>query len=263
MHDEACPIYEDMINNMMMGHDFILREFGVKPSIGWQIDPFGHSNTNARFFAEMGFDAWFFARLDGEDSERRRNDKELEFIWIPNAESLGKNVNIFTHVLFNHYGPPPNGFDFEIDSNDPQFLIDKASKDFNADERAKVLLENMDERSDHYLSDDIFCLFGGDFSYKAATWYYRNVDHLITYMNKFHGDKYHFVYSTPSKYIEAVSKQSIKWPTKYDDMFPYSSGDTDWWTGYFTSRANAKGYVRRASSNLHSSSILFSEKMLD
>lgn len=82
-------------------------------------------------------------------------------------------------------------------------------------------------------------------------------------MNKFHGDKYHFVYSTPTKYIDAVKKQNIKWPTKYDDMFPYASGDTDWWTGYFTSRANAKGYVRRASSNLHSSSILYSQKMLD
>jgi len=35
MHDEACPIYEDMINNMMLGHEFILREFGTKPRIGW------------------------------------------------------------------------------------------------------------------------------------------------------------------------------------------------------------------------------------
>ena len=46
-------------------------------------------------------------------------------------------------------------------------------------------------------------------------------------------------------------------------MFPYSFGNTDWWTGYFTSRANSKGYIRRTSSNLHSSSILYSQKMLD
>ena len=24
MHDEACPHYEDMINNMMLGHEFLL-----------------------------------------------------------------------------------------------------------------------------------------------------------------------------------------------------------------------------------------------
>ena len=64
MHDEATTNYEDMIDNMMIGHDFILKEFGVKPNIGWQIDPFGHSNTNARLFAEMGFDAVFYGRID-------------------------------------------------------------------------------------------------------------------------------------------------------------------------------------------------------
>jgi len=35
MHDEACPTYTDMIENMMIGHEFILKEFGVKPRIGW------------------------------------------------------------------------------------------------------------------------------------------------------------------------------------------------------------------------------------
>jgi len=64
MHDEACPTYEDMINNMMYGQQFALKEFGAKPRIGWQIDPFGHSNTNARLFHEMGFDAMFFGRMD-------------------------------------------------------------------------------------------------------------------------------------------------------------------------------------------------------
>lgn len=65
MHDEAVPHYEDMINNMMKGHEFILKEFGVKPNIGWHVDPFGHSSANPRLFADMGFEAWFFARLSG------------------------------------------------------------------------------------------------------------------------------------------------------------------------------------------------------
>ena len=69
MHDEACPTFDDMINNMMLGHQFLLEEFGIKPRIGWSIDPFGHSNTNVRLFAEMGFDAWFFARLDYQDKK--------------------------------------------------------------------------------------------------------------------------------------------------------------------------------------------------
>jgi lysosomal alpha-mannosidase len=35
MHDEACPTYEDMLNNMQIGHEFVLKEFGIKPRIGW------------------------------------------------------------------------------------------------------------------------------------------------------------------------------------------------------------------------------------
>jgi alpha-mannosidase len=35
MHDEACPIYEDMIDNMMHGQQWVLKNFGVKPRIGW------------------------------------------------------------------------------------------------------------------------------------------------------------------------------------------------------------------------------------
>jgi hypothetical protein len=58
-----------MILNLQKGHEFILNEFGVAPTIGWEIDPFGHSNTNLRLFAEAGFDAWFFSRADSEDKK--------------------------------------------------------------------------------------------------------------------------------------------------------------------------------------------------
>ena len=69
--DEACPNYEDMINNMIIGHGFLKREFGVTPRTGWHIDAFGHSSTNARLFADFGFEAIFMSRLDREDKEER------------------------------------------------------------------------------------------------------------------------------------------------------------------------------------------------
>ena len=46
-------------------------------------------------------------------------------------------------------------------------------------------------------------------------------------------------------------------------MFPYADGPNDYWTGYFTSRANSKGQIRDGSSNLHAANKLFAMKMLD
>ena len=85
MHDEACTHHDDMMNNMMIGHEFLEREFGdyARPRIGWHIDPFGHSNANPRLFAEMGFDAWFFARIDFEDREVRMADLSMQWVWKP------------------------------------------------------------------------------------------------------------------------------------------------------------------------------------
>ena len=33
--DEACPDYADMLRNFEMAHDWLWKEFEVKPRIGW------------------------------------------------------------------------------------------------------------------------------------------------------------------------------------------------------------------------------------
>lgn len=43
MHDEACTHYVSMIENTAFGHRFLKEEFDYVPTVGWQIDPFGHS----------------------------------------------------------------------------------------------------------------------------------------------------------------------------------------------------------------------------
>jgi lysosomal alpha-mannosidase len=65
----------------------------------------------------MGFDAWFFARIDYQDKNKRMNEKSLEWVWRPNAESLGTDTQILTHALFQHYSSPSN-FNFDILDND-------------------------------------------------------------------------------------------------------------------------------------------------
>ena len=80
----------------------------------------------------MGFDAFFFARIDYQEKNKRANDLSLEWVWYPNSESLGSDVNILAHTLWEHYYSP-GGFNFDILDNDPTWVNDVNSNDFNAD----------------------------------------------------------------------------------------------------------------------------------
>lgn len=262
MHDEACPHYEDMINNHMIGHEFLVKEFGVKPRIGWQIDPFGHSNTNARIFAEMGYDALFFGRMDWADDQTRIDNKEQEWVWMPNSDKLHKGVQILTHKLYQSYGWTP-GSNYDYTNDDTPFISNNKSESFNAKDVAQAIVNNLDKaKGDLYRHDHILQTWGNDFQYMNAFYNYKQLDRVIDYVNEHYGDKYFFKYSTPSEYIDAIAKLNVTWPTKYDDLFPYSDAPKKFWTGYFTSRANLKGYVRRASSFTHASNALYTLRAL-
>jgi lysosomal alpha-mannosidase len=181
------------------------------------------------------------------------NDLELEFVWRPSA-AMGNQTQIFTHVLYNMYSSP-QGFDFDIITDYPfcDWINDESTRDYNAPNEAENLIPLLEERISHYATDEILLLFGGDFEFYNAYNNYKQMDAMIEYMNKHYSDKYIFKYSTPSDYVAAIAKHNVPWSTKYDDMFPYSDSPDSYWTGFFSSRANDKEYIRRASHNFHAS----------
>ena len=79
--DEACPDYADILRNFEQGHEFLMTEFGVKPKVGWQLDPFGHSAAVARIFADLGLEAMVFSRINLQDFLERKKSQELQFVW--------------------------------------------------------------------------------------------------------------------------------------------------------------------------------------
>jgi len=204
----------------------------------------------------MGFDAWFYARLDFQDKGKRVEKKEMEYLGRASYDTLGKRAEMFTHALYNHYCAPPN-FDFSNKDQQVNFfnLVEK-SFDFN---------RWVNEVRQHYRSNNILITMGCDFQFENADDYFKSSDMLMEFYNENLGkdNNVELIYSTPSMYVDAVNKENIEWPTKYDDMFPYADSETSWWTGYFSSRANSKGYIRRASSNLHASNKLFSLASID
>lgn len=93
MNDEAAVHYQSTIDQFTFGLNYvhgILGECG-RPKIGWQIDPFGHTREMASIFAQLGFEAFFFARLDWRDKSERLRTKTAEMLWRGSA-SLSKRI---------------------------------------------------------------------------------------------------------------------------------------------------------------------------
>jgi len=74
--------------------------------------------------------------------------------------------------------------------------------------------------------------------------WFKNFDKLLKYINSHPELGVNIMYSTPDDYIEAIQKEKVSYPVKYDDFFPYADQSHSFWTGYFTSRVALKGFVR-------------------
>ena len=73
------------------------------------------------FCPQMGFDGFFFARIDYDDKKHRLSDKRMELVWR-GSETLGQATEIFTGVLYDGYGPP-KGFCFDEGCDDQPVMV--------------------------------------------------------------------------------------------------------------------------------------------
>ena len=80
---------------------------------------------------------------------------------------------------------------------------------------------------------------GCDFTFMNAREDFESNDNLIKYFNS-HYDDVTLLYSTPTMFLDSLKAQNITWPSKTTDMMPYADQKNEYWSGYFTSRADSK-----------------------
>ncbi|RXG61088.1 Epididymis-specific alpha-mannosidase [Armadillidium vulgare] len=254
MNDEASTHYNSIIDQMTVGLVRLNDTFGpvAFPRIGWQIDPFGHSNEQASLFAQMGMDGELFARVDYRDKVNRWDSRRMEMIW-KSSHSLGEDSSwIFTGVLPHHY-EPPSGFCFDNQCGDDPIMDDPNLEDYNKDDKVRSFIQAVNYEVTGFISNqNIIMTMGSDFHYVNANSWYKNLDKLIKYVNELqtNGSNINVVYSTPSCYVDALHSENITWPNKTDDFFPYATDEHSYWTGYFTSRPTLKGFERQGNNIL-------------
>jgi len=280
MHDEAATHYMGMIDQTTLGHQFLLKELGVVPKVGWQIDPFGHSATQGGLLtSSVGFDAIYFGRIHYVDLQNRQAAAECEGLW----KSSHDDSSVFwglTGSYTGNYGAP-EGFCFDaLCADDPLVGLEKDA----LRERIKLFTNALGVQANRTKGRNIMLTMGMDFQYSQARKNFQNLDMLIDSTRQlldsgeikvfdFLGDRFgevNIFYSTPemytqSKYADLVNAKAseegsnpskynpTEWKTfpKKNDWFPYADCDHCYWTGYFTSRQSLKRMERVGSSFLH------------
>jgi hypothetical protein len=248
MNDEANTYYQDIIDQIRLGMQFLKNEFDIIPRTAWYLDPFGHSLTNTYLMNKLGYQNLVIVRVDYRDKKNRIKEKNMEFYWKPYEEIDYGKSSIFTHITYDHYN---------LGEDWPQMFKYNQSEE-TIKYKLNSIYKNISNRGDAYNSDEIMLLYGDDFTFKTDAGF-KNLEliiKLISNDNEFK-NKMQFIYSTPEKYFNSIKiNKGISSFSTYEnkDFFPYSDEAKDYWTGYFTSRPYLKGLIRDAGNYLTQSS---------
>ncbi|XP_049818764.1 lysosomal alpha-mannosidase-like [Aethina tumida] len=252
-NDEGITHYQSIIDQLTLGHRFLEEEIGecARSRVGWQIDTYGHSSTQAQIYSQMGMDSMLFSRYDFRDDENRRKSKTTDFIWTSSPKNIGNDSNIFTSAIYRAYNYPP-GFCYDDFCNDKLNDLDDPTLN-NIEERVKAFAEYIRTQADGYLSNNILVTMGDDMKYKNAYSNFNLMDKIIqgfeTYPQTYNGKQIKLIHSTPSCYAKAVNEyvtnNGEELNVNTDDFFPLgTSGLPSYWNGYYTSRPTSKRYER-------------------
>lgn len=163
MHDEATTHFMGMIDQTTLGHQFLKQELNVIPKVGWQLDPFGHSATQASLLtAKAGMNALYFGRVDYQDLQIRRDTQECEGLWSA-SKTEGVNNTIFWGLTGEYGGQYecPKGFCFDVTCHDE--LLENLKR-AELVEKTKTFVKELKVQSDRTKGNNIMITQGGDFT---------------------------------------------------------------------------------------------------
>ena len=254
INDEATPLYYDIADQIRIGHQFLLEEFGIIPKTGWYIDSFGHSAGNAHLMSQFNFQNLVLGRMHLDFLELMKNEKKLEFYWKP-FDNINSNKEILTHILALHYGYDLYFQDLGLEN--PEF-------ETNLKTNIETFFINLQEIKKGVKHSHILYLLGDDFRYKDNN-LFLNMDMIMKAIKSNNSEingqeiieqkfgikeKINIFYSTPEKYFYSIKKELQQKNINLNlyqnkDFYPLRA--ECFWTGFFTSKPYLKGYIRKVS----------------
>jgi alpha-mannosidase len=171
----------------------------------------------------------------------RKVFKGTEMFWAP-SPSQPLQGGVLGFLPYWYYAP--RGFNFGGDDSTQPVMDQEGLEDNNVADVVARFNALVADQLTFTAGNDVMLMMATDFSGENAPVWFRNIDSLIRVVNA--NGTYHALYSTPSIYT-AAKAASTPLPLRTEDVMPYADGPHAFWSGYFTSRAALKGYVRDSS----------------
>ena len=283
--DEATTQFDSLIDNFMVGQQWLQREFGHHSKVSWSIDALGVSSGYARLAKYVGFDMMVYSKINSYEKASMRKNKTRAQVWRPHEENLGMRKDILGIAMDQQKNGSlgaycwPQGF--YVDQNylqDVPMVLKKGQEGYHFNKLVKSLYKDVKEYLEKERTPHMMRPFGCDMAYVDAEMNYIITDQLFEMWNELgYNEEIEILYSTPSKYLDAMREVNTEWvaekgshvpeehhgwPIRKEDSFPYSQSNDIFLNGFYSTRPHIKKSVRDATRKLHSSLRLSAQQVL-
>jgi hypothetical protein len=204
--DEATTQFDALIDNFMIGQQWLQREFGHHSKVSWSIDALGISSGYARLARDVGFDMMVYSKVNSYEKAQMRKNKTRTQVWRPHEENLGMRKDILGVALDQQKNGSlgaycwPQGF--YVDQNylqDVPMVLKKNQTGYKFDKLVKSFYKDVKEYLDKERTNHVMRPFGCDMAYVDAEMNYIITDQLFSVWNELgFNDDIEIKYSTPT-----------------------------------------------------------------
>ena len=274
MSDEASTHYQSVIDQLMEGHQWVLENLNVKPVNSWAIDPFGHSGTMPYLWKKAGLQNMVIQRVHQAIKSTLASTNSLEFNWRQYWDQTG-STDILCHVMpYVFYGQqytcgPDKYVCAMYDYGKSRTVSEKPTgllvNDQNVDRLSSDLYRQYRLKAGLYKYKTVLVPIGDDFRFddpKEWDMQYENYMALMEYINNKKDWNMNVRFGTLKDYFDLVRTEERKssssvhaFPVLKGDFFPYSDQNSDYWTGFYSTRPFHKQMARDIEASLHAADI--------
>ncbi|CAI2374653.1 unnamed protein product [Moneuplotes crassus] len=269
MSDESLTVYKNVMLQLQTGIKFVEETFGVRPKIGYQIDPFGNSAVTPSILSVLGYEGIVLSRIGTTFDWDLEASENSEFIWEgSNFDNKSDGKPILAHHLVRSKYQAPAEFKLQ-ESSFPSWIHPKAAckdkEELNENYKECIKLywdEVIHPSLTGHRHNQVLSIFGEDFAFKNAHYSFDYIDEFIKvvkeHFQEVTGKKINIFYSTFNEYFDAVknfNNGDIKFPVYKGDFLPYvqlEDGNFDHWVGYYSSTPSLKQMIRHLFQRLRS-----------